>query len=48
MAGLAFIIRLLAFLCFALRAFGVPSRVDLIAVGLALLTLASMLGGVTL
>jgi len=40
----AFLLYILAFVCFLLAAIGVSSRANLIAVGLALTTLAVLLG----
>lgn len=37
-----FILLLIAFICFVAAAFGVPSKVNLVAVGLALVTAAQL------
>lgn len=34
------VLRVLAFVCFVLATFGVPARVNLVALGLALLTIS--------
>lgn len=45
MISIHLILLVLAFLCFVLAAFGVPSRVNLTAAGLALWVLSILVGG---
>jgi hypothetical protein len=45
MLTLVVILRVLAFLCFVLAAFGVPSKVNLTAAGLALWMLSLLVPG---